>query len=92
MSPDDGAVPGLDGSVVAPGHPPGRLAERCGALLPAGTHRHDRPPPGAPGELCRVIFVADLTRPGRSPVEHSPRHAPGDRPVPPIEGTEVVER
>ncbi|MGH3825210.1 MAG: hypothetical protein ACRDRA_20585 [Pseudonocardiaceae bacterium] len=83
------ALSPLDNTVhmAASEHPSGWLAARCGARLPTGTHQHDQPPPGPPCEPCRVIFIADVTRPGRSPVEPSPRDAPSDRPVPPVGDT-----
>jgi hypothetical protein len=43
------------------GHFPGELTARCGHLLPtAAVHQHDQPPPGAPCEGCRLIFLADF--------------------------------
>jgi hypothetical protein len=34
--------------------------------------RPDQPPPGPACESCRLIVLADATRPGRSLVEHAP--------------------
>lgn len=74
--------------LLATEHPPGALTARCGHLLPAATREHDQPPPGSPCESCRLIFIADAARPGRSPVEHPPLPVPGDRPVSPADDTE----
>ncbi len=42
------------------GHLPDGLKARCGHLLPTAVHQHDQPPPGAPCEGCRLIFLADF--------------------------------
>lgn len=42
------------------GHRPGGLTARCGHLLPTAVNQHDQPPPGAPCEGCRLIFLADF--------------------------------
>jgi hypothetical protein len=81
------ALSRLDNAVhlLAPERPHGALAARCGHALPAAARAHDQPPPGPPCESCRLILLADATRPGRSPVEHVPLSVPGDRPVPPTD-------
>jgi hypothetical protein len=42
------------------GHLSGGLTARCGHLLPTAVHQLDQPPPGAPCEGCRLIFLADF--------------------------------
>jgi hypothetical protein len=42
------------------GHLPGGLTARRGHLLPPAVHQLDQPPPGAPCEGCRLIFLADF--------------------------------
>ncbi|MGH3671668.1 MAG: hypothetical protein ACRDSH_13705 [Pseudonocardiaceae bacterium] len=39
---------------------------RCGHVLPAEVIVHDQPPPGAPCELCRLMFLEDFTADGSS--------------------------
>ncbi|MGH3840728.1 MAG: hypothetical protein ACRDS0_04655 [Pseudonocardiaceae bacterium] len=46
------------------------LTARCGHLLPTATHDYDQPPPGAPCERCRLLFLADFAT-GASPVTHA---------------------
>lgn len=48
----------------------GVLTARCGHLLPTATHDYDQPPPGAPCERCRLLFLADFATapaPSRTP-------------------------
>ncbi len=48
----------------------GDLTARCGHLLPTATHDYDQPPPGAPCERCRLLFLADFAT-DDSPVTHA---------------------